>query len=194
MKGPILTLANSTVYPLYGHFCEKKQGSKFLKLEVASPKLLRKWIFIWSSLDFGTEPQFGTQPPPGCGSSRNELTSLAGDLPKAQAWRVSSLQLLLSRWWEDLGCRPLGLKPLKLMCLQLDLPVWQVWQEYPEKHRINPFNKDGLGATVFCCLGLNLEVHFFKISGAMLQFFFWSLDQAPCKTSCLMERDSSWCF
>ena len=113
----------------------------------------------------GRNPNLDPPPPPDVDPPVMSWLLWQGIFPKAQAWRVSSLQLLLSRWWEDLGCRPLGLKPLKLMCLQLDLPVWQVWQELSRKrdteHRINPFNKDGLGAPVFCCLGLNLEVHLF---------------------------------
>lgn len=65
MKGPIPTLANSTVYPIDGHFCENHHGSKFLKLEVASPQILEEVDFSYDPLGIlGTEPQFGTHPPP----------------------------------------------------------------------------------------------------------------------------------
>lgn len=169
MKGPILSLANSTVYPIYGHshFCEKKnKAANFWSWKICSPQTLEEVDFHRILFGFcNLEPT-----PAGCGSSRNELTSLVGDLPKAQAWRVSSLQLLLSGWWEDLGCRPLGLKHLKTF--ETYVPsvgsscvagMTGISRKRDTEHRINPFNKDGLGAPVFCCLGLNLEVHFFHL-------------------------------
>lgn len=171
MKGPILSLANSTVYPIYGHshFCEKKnKAANFWSWKICSPQTLEEVDFHRILFGFcNLEPT-----PAGCGSSRNELTSLVGDLPKAQAWRVSSLQLLLSGWWEDLGCRPLGLKHLKTF--ETYVPsvgsscvagMTGISRKRDTEHRINPFNKDGLGAPVFCCLGLNLEVHFFSSPG-----------------------------
>ena len=37
MKGPILSLANSTVYPIYGHFCEKKTRQQIFEVGRCSP-------------------------------------------------------------------------------------------------------------------------------------------------------------